>query len=126
MNVTGYSTDTALTAPYPAGKIGVKLRLLKGDVMYPDLTTGHARPGRENETPNWFNWIPIFVTRKAVGYRPFFSLGIYGFGVYVGWKVFGVDSQAYMDYPGILPRDIYPGSLAMCPTIRFTTNRSYA
>jgi hypothetical protein len=128
MNVSGYATDAEAdwTTPYPTAKCGVKLRLLRGDVMYPVLDDVVMRPGREGEAPNWFNCIPKIVVRETVGYRPFFSLGIGWWGVYAGWKTFGVDSEAYVDYPRVLPRDVYPGSRAMCFTVRFTTQRGYA
>lgn len=126
MNVTGYSTDdrSEWTTPYPRDVIGLKVRVLRGDVMFPDLSDAVLRPGKTEV--NWFNAIPLRVSRYTVGWRPFFSIGIGSFGVYAGWKPYGVDSPAYLDYPGITEADVYDGSLAMVPTLRFTLSRGYS
>ena len=128
MNVRGVSTDpeSEWTTPYPTRRFGVIARLLQGDVMAPDLSDVKMRPGREGESPNWFNCIPRRVHRAVVGPRPFLSIGVGRFGVYMGWKVFGVDSTAYLDYPGITPADVFKSSRAMCGTIRFTMSRAFA
>ena len=125
MKVTGYSTDPEAnwTTPYPRSRIGLILRLVRGDYMAPDLSDAVLRPARK--AVNWFNAIPKRITRKVVGWRPFVSIGIGSFGVYAGWKVYGVDSQAYLDYPGIHMTDVYEGSRAMVGTLRFTGKRSY-
>ena len=125
MKVTGYATDPEAhwTTPYPDGVVGVTARLLRGDYMAPDLSDAVLRSGEI--VVNWFNAIPKRITRKVVGWRPFVSIGIFGFGVYAGWKVYGVDSTAYLDYPGITQADVYDGSRAMVGTLRFTMSRKY-
>lgn len=124
MKVTGYATDPEVnwTTPYPRSRFGLIVRLIKGDVMYPDLSDAVLRQGQT--AVNWFNAIPKRITRETVGYRPFIAISIGSFGVYAGWKVYGVDSAAYLDYPGITQADVYAGSLAMVPTMRFTMSRS--
>ena len=71
MNVSGFATDPRewWTTPYPTGWFGVKLRLLKGSVLYPhiggalrDKDAVTMRAGRETEMPNWFNCIPMLTT----------------------------------------------------------------
>jgi hypothetical protein len=125
MIVTGYATDndTDWTKPYPPGRFGVVLRLLRGDTMSPDLSDATLRPGQT--VINWFNAVPKRIFRDVVGYRPFISIGIGCWGVYMGWKVYGVDSTAYLDYPGVSKDDVYDGSQAMVGTLRFTMSRKY-
>ena len=127
MKVTGFSTDNEAdwTTPYPRSRFGLIVRLLKGDYMAPDLSDVVMRSGRETETPNWFNCIPLNITKKVVGYRPFVSIGIGWWGVYMGWKVYGVDSPAYLDHPGVSKDDVYDGSQAMVGTLRFTLSRKF-
>lgn len=129
MKITGFALDdpATWTDPYPTEKYGFKLRLLKGDVMYPDWACGWTmRAGREGDERNWFSAIPKGVVRETVWYRPFISLGLWRWGMYLGWKVFGVDSPAYLDYENITLADVYTGSRAMVPTMRLTTRRQYA
>lgn len=127
MIVTGYATDPATnwTTPYPRSRFGLIVRILRGDYMAPDLSDVVMRPGRETETPNWFNCVPKRITRKVVGWRPFISVGVGSWGVYIGWKIYGVDSAAYLDYPGIGEYEVYSGSQAMVGTLRFTMSRTY-
>ena len=127
MNVFGHATDPRerWTAPFPEARIGVKLRLLGGDLLDPDLSTGTMRPGREAEGRNWFTVIPGWVRRA---YYPracklFLSARAGRFGFYVGHKVFGVDLEMYLDYPGVGDDDVYVGSRAMSGlTARFSKN----
>lgn len=123
MIVTGFSTDpkSNWTTPYPRSRFGLIVRLLRGDYMAPDLSDVVMRPGKSEV--NWFNAIPLRITRKVVGWRPFLSIGISWWGVYMGWKVYGVDSPAYLDYPGVSKDDVYDGSQAMVGTLRFTKKR---
>ena len=125
MRVFGHATDAIKkwTAPYPEST-GFKLRLIRGDLVSPELEGGTPRPGRALEKPNWFNVIPRDVQRDWIGFpgRPFFSVRIGRFGFYIGHKVFGVDSPAYLDYPGLSSKDVYEGSRAMTGfTLRPTT-----
>ena len=124
MNVTGFASDSesTWTSPYPPARFGATFRLLRGDAMRPDLSNVTMRPGREGEAPNWFNCIPVGVCRRVVWYRPFMALRVGRFGVYVGWKVYGVDSEAYYDYPSVRQTDVYVGSRALAGSLRFTTS----
>lgn len=125
MNVTGYATDpqSNWTTPYPRSFVGLIVRLVRGDYMAPDLSDAVLRPSKTEV--NWFNAIPKRITRKVVGWRPFLAIGVGSWGVYMGWKVYGVDSAAYLDYPGITQADVYEGSRAMVGTLRFTRKRQY-
>lgn len=128
MQVYGWSTDDERdwTAPFPTAFIGVKLRLLGGDILDPVNGTWELRPGQPVGTPpNWFNAIPRGVYRAFQSRRvlPFFSFGIGRFGGYIGYKIYGVDKYEYLDYPLVAKQDVYEGSRAMCLTMRLTTNR---
>jgi hypothetical protein len=129
MQVYGWSTDDEKdwTAPFPAGwEGGVKLRLLGGDILDPVRGTFELRPGVPPGTePGWFNAVPRAVYRAFQARRclPFFSFGFFRFGGYIGWKVYGVDQPAYLDYPLVAREDVYPGSRALCLTMRLTTDR---
>ena len=104
MIVWGYSTDDDWTAPFPKAT-GFKFRLLKGDLFSPD---------------SWQN--PVHVRRDWLTFpRPYFSARIGRFGMYVGWKVFGVDNDWMKGCRSANPSEVYKGSIAMqgC-TIRFT------
>lgn len=130
MRVFGYATDKEQdwTAPYPRGVVGMKLRILGGSLVSPDIDSGVFRPGRESEGANWFTVIPkeVRVRFYKKPCKPFVSFGLGRFGFYFGHKVFGMDSPAYLDYPGIVSGDVYPGSRAMTGfTARFTTARHY-
>lgn len=113
MNVRGHATDAPAdwTAPYPTGRVGVKLRLLAGDVMDP--------VGGQWFGPNY----PRNVIRLhcPVPVLPFVSVGLGRFGFYAGFKVYGVDSPNYREW---MPAgEVFNGSRAMCLSIRFTANR---
>ena len=102
---------------------GCKLRLMGGNLVSPNLTDGTFRPGREGEHPNWFNFIPTYVRLDyfATPCNPFFTIRMFSFGFYLGHKIFGMDSEAYKDYPGIKEEDVYVGSQALTGfTARFT------
>lgn len=140
MRVFGYATDdkSRWTAPFPEGPdcvelklvqgtilVGWKARLLGGDMMSP--WGWQLRPeATANTAPNFFNAIPERTRRLFLSFPclPFFSVRIGRFGFYIGWKVFGVDSPAYKDYPGVNPSEVYDGSQAFSGlTMRFTNKR---
>lgn len=56
---------------------------------------------------------------------PFLSVAMGRFGFYVGLKTFGADDRTYLLWPGhvFTEADMMPGSMALCPSIRFTVNR---
>lgn len=49
---------------------------------------------------------------------PFISFKIGRFGMYCGFKVFGVDPEAYKNWLPV--EEVYDGSVALCPSWRFT------
>lgn len=107
MTVSGYQWPASqpLTSPFPL-RNGVFVALRSGDFYSPD------------------SWKVDEVTkykRGTVRNRPFVSFRMGRFGFYVGWKVYGADTDNQRKMPGILPEDVYEGSVAMqgC-TIRFT------
>jgi hypothetical protein len=72
-------------------------------------------------------WLSMLVTGWALILLPlwpfipgcYFSMRIRHWGLYMGWKTYGVDSDAYKDW---LPHeDVYSGSYAMCVTMRMST-----
>lgn len=117
MKVFGRATDEEAewTAPFPAARYGLKARLMGGDLLSPSIMTGTLRPGRAAEGKNFFTVIPRIVVRAWYGIacKPFLSLRAGRFGFYIGHKVFGVDSEAYRDYPLVLAEDVYKGSRAL-------------
>lgn len=75
-------------------------------------------------SPN--SWKPLEVTmysRGRVKNRPFVSWRRGRFGFYLGWKVYGVDTENQRAMPGINPEDVFDGSIAIqgC-TIRFSSS----
>lgn len=127
MRVHGYATDTReeWTTPFPKARIGFKARLLGGDLLSPDIAGGILRRGAEGQKKNFFNTIPIDVRRKRADRPrwPFLSVRVGRFGFYVGHKVFGVDSPAYTDWPGLSADEVFFGSQAVSGfTARFSTS----
>jgi hypothetical protein len=121
VRVFGYATDEHWTAPYPEAD-GFKFRLLGGDMMSP--WGWKLRPEATGGEPNFFNAIPERTRRLyfRIPCLPFLSVRRGRFGFYAGYKVFGVDSDAYKDYPGVHPSEVYEGSQAVSGfTMRFTS-----
>lgn len=104
---------------------GVSLYFRGGDVLRPDIANGTPRPGAETQVRNWFNTIPTSVWRWhcKLPVLPFVTVKVGMFGVYAGFKAFGVDSAAYLDYPGLSAADVYDGSVALTPSLRFSRSR---
>ena len=105
MNVTSlqWPKDQPLTSPFPL-RNGVFVALRSGDLCSPD------------------SWqAPVHVRRAWIYLRPFFSARFGKFGMYVGWKTYGVDGEHMLKFPSINPAEVYAGSVAIqgC-TIRFT------
>lgn len=136
--------DGGDTAPFPAAT-GFKLQLKAGDVLDPygmsDGWFGTQVPAfilrfylpvvialALSAVWAWGIWAAYqhfgvaglwFLLTFPLVPGHFMSLRIDRFGMYAGWKTYGVDSDAYK---GRLcdPAEVYPGSLAMCFTIRFS------
>lgn len=132
MRVFGFMSDNAPTAPFPsAPRAGVKFRLLGGDVYSPigpwrmrKVKLGGAliAPGTK---PDWFNAVPKDARRGSMRLPvlPFFSFGLWRWGGYIGWKLYGFDAPEYQDFPRVVPGDVQPGAQALCFSMRLTLNR---
>lgn len=108
MNITthfAYPAAQPLTSPFPV-RNGIFFAIRSGDFYSPD---------------SWDIKKVRDFRRGTVRYRPFFSARLGMFGAYIGWKVYGVDTDNQRAMPGIFPSDVYPGSVAIqgC-TIRFS------
>lgn len=98
---------TPTTNPFPVSN-GIQFSLHGGDICYP------------KGKGDWFK-PPYF---PAGVWRTYCSLPIlpwisYRFGKragYIGFKVYGADSDAYKNWMN--PDDVYPGSQALMPSIR--------
>lgn len=104
------SPDLPLTTPYRTTN-GITLALRWGDVCHPLGSTG-----------NWFT--PPYFTKVLRFYSycplPFLTLKFGGFRMYIGTKVYGVDSEAYKNW---LPAEVvYNGSQAIQFSIRLSTS----
>lgn len=86
---------------------GVGIFLRGGDFLHP---TGAG---------NWFDK-PYFTTALRFYCRlpllPFINWNLWGWRGYMGFKVYGVDSQTYLDWAG--PENVYDGSQAMMLSVR--------
>lgn len=114
LNLGGYP----LTTPYPDNN-GVIFRLLGGDFVHPRGQDG-----------NWFRepyFTELFHWHCPWAILPFFSFKLGRFGMYVGFKTYGFDSDAYKLWPATIERglvgEVYDGSQAMQLSIRFSTAR---
>jgi hypothetical protein len=111
---------------------GWKVRLQSGDVFDPlqpwrikPVKRETGEPISPSEAPNWFNGLPASVVRyyQPRPILPFISVCVGPFGFYAGWKLYGFDSPEYLDFPTVRDGDVYPGSQALCKSIRFSTSR---
>lgn len=98
--------ERPLTDPLPEAN-GVVFRLVRGDVLDPWF-----------DPDGWFGVKrPLFVLRFWSKLPlPFFAWKLGRWSGYVGFKVYGVDSPAYVPWAGAA--EVYDGSLAMCFSIR--------
>lgn len=69
----------------------------------------------------WFD--PPYPTRIWRTYcplpiLPFISIKIGRFGIYFGFKLYGADSEHYLNWMDT--KDVYPGSQALCLSVRWT------
>lgn len=107
--VTHYSNrkNQPLTSPFPVTD-GWFFAIRSGDFYSPN---------------SWKTDEVTMFTRGKISRRPYLSYRRGRFGFYVGWKVYGVDTENQDLMPGIHDEDTYPGSVALqgC-TIRFSTS----
>ena len=105
---------------------GVSLYFRGGDVYRPDIRNGWPRRGYEDDDRDWFNTHPKSAWRWHCKWPvlPFLTFKWGSFGMYVGFKAFGVDSEAYRDFPLMQRADVYNGSVALTPSIRFSRSRA--
>jgi hypothetical protein len=98
--------DRSLVDPLPE-KNGLVFRLLSGDVCDPWLDPdGWFKPRLPTFTVRFWSYLPL----------PFLAWRLGKWSGYIGFKVYGVDSEHYL---GWLPdEDVYPGSQAMCLSFR--------
>lgn len=82
------------------------------------------RKGGDPKGGVWFNYIPDRTVREfhPKATLPFFTARWGRFGIYLGYKAYGFDSAAYLDFPGVNSFDVYDGSVALTGfTARVTT-----
>lgn len=98
--------EFSLTTPFPADN-GVLVRFMRGDVCDPYLDPdGWFGPKRPAFTFRYVARIPL----------PYLAWRFGKHAGYIGWKCYGVDSEAYKGW--LPPEDVYPGSQALCLTAR--------
>lgn len=114
LNLGGYP----LTKPYPDNN-GIIFRLLGGDILHPLGSDG-----------NWFHepfFLRVFHWFCPLPILPFFSIKLGRFGMYVGFKTYGVDAPEYKLWPAMigegLVHEVYDGSQAVMFSMRFSTAR---
>jgi len=105
--------ERSLTDPLPE-KNGFVFRLLSGDICSPMF--------REFRKEHWFvPTYPTWVWRAfcKLPILPFIAWRIGNKGGYIGFKTYGVDSDAYKLWThGIKPEDVYDGSYALTLSCR--------
>lgn len=108
----GLSTDNShpLTNPFPLSS-GIFFELRGGNICDPILGTFFGY--------QWFGpKFPKYVWKAFCKFKvlPFLSWRFGNRGGYIGFKAYGVDSEAYKNW--IDPSEVYEGSYAMCLTFR--------
>lgn len=93
--------ERPLTDPLPE-RNGIVLRFYAGDFCHPIL-----------RAPDWFHppW-PERIIRRTLSFMPFIAWKIGPKGGYLGFKLYGVDSEAYLNWPGYTNAEVFPGSQA--------------
>jgi len=101
-----YKSDSQqLTSPFPASN-GFLFRLYSGDVCDPYIGNWFKPP--------YFKYVIRLFCKYPV--LPYFAYRAGNRAGYVGFKLWGVDSDAYKNW---LPADeVYNGSTALCLTCR--------
>lgn len=83
--------------PFP-NTSGVWVMFNKGDLYSPDSWSTPTRCYR-----TMVRWLP----------RPYVALRWGRFGFYLGWKIWGCDTEKQLVQIGINAKEVYPGSMAM-------------
>lgn len=97
--------EQPLTDPFPDTN-GLFVTFRTGDLYSPDSWSNTTQCYR-----TFVKWLP----------RPFVSFRYNKFGFYIGWKVWGCDTEKQLLQIGINPIEVYSGSVAMQGfTLRFT------
>lgn len=105
--------DQPATSPFPLTN-GVLFEMRGGDIAEPlALKANWFSPPYPERVFRYFLRWPLL---------PYVAVKWGRFGFYAGAKIFGVDSDAYKEWL-CPPEEVYDGSLALCFTIRFSTNR---
>ena len=87
-------------------------RLYRGSICDPILGTLFGYKWFEEPYPKYVLKVNSKIPLPFISFKwPFLNRGCY-----LGWKVYGVDSEAYKNW--IDPTEVYNGSQAMCLTIR--------
>lgn len=82
------------------------------------------RPGGNPDGGKFFNYLPDETEREHFKRKvlPFFTCRWGRFGFYIGYKAYGFDSPAYLDFPGVHTWDVAEDSVALSGfTWRFST-----
>lgn len=101
MRIFGYPAASDWTDPFPK-RTGIMLRLVGGDVCHP------RGDGKWFEPPYFAKVWRFFV---PVACLPYFAWRIGRRAGYIGAKVYGADSEAYLNW--MRPEDVYEGSRAI-------------
>ena len=98
--------DRPVTDPLPESD-GFYWRWVKGDVCDPWRDPdGWFAPRLPTFTVRFWSYLPL----------PFLAWRVGRWTGYIGFKVYGVDSEHYLGWLG--REDVYPGSRAMCLSFR--------
>jgi len=98
--------ERPLTDPLPEEN-GIVFRLVQGDVLDPFFDPdGWFKPKKPLWTMRFWSVLPL----------PFFAWHWGRWTGYIGFKVYGVDSEAYKSW--LKPEEVYSGSQAMCFSVR--------
>jgi len=108
--------ERGLTDPLPEKKWSFVFRLYSGDICDP------SKIAQLLYKESWFG--PKFPSRVWRAFckwpvLPFIAWRCNKHGGYIGFKLYGMDSSQYKEWPvGIKPEDVFDGSQALCLTFR--------
>lgn len=120
MNVASLWGPAPTTKPYRE-KAGVTLAYHEGDFLDLGISPlDYMGIKNEDGSSRWYR-VPGFPGAKWSKRRMLWlSVRVGRFGFYIGGKVFGVDLPEYAYTLGAPRQEIFPGSIAMVFTARFT------